>query len=350
MAVASSFRAAVLEKTSSPLRLRQLKLPRVLSPGQVLVRLQFSGICGAQINEIDAVKGPDKFLPHLLGHEGYGQVVDIGSTVTTVTPGQNVVLHWMPGTGIQSQTPTYRSENGLVNAGWVTTLSEFAVISENRCTPVDTDLPSSLLPLFGCAATTAAGVIGREAKLRLGESLVVLGAGGVGLLTIMAARASGASHIAAVDIAKPRLAAAENVGATVTFLSMENEKLRDAIIEKLGAPPDAIVETSGARPMIELAYALGQPAGRVVLVGVPRADEPVMIESLPLHLGMKFTGSRGGSSDPTRDIPMLVRAAESGIFPVGKIPVTVYPLSRINEALDALRSGLPGRAVVDCQQ
>ena len=350
MASAFSFRAAILERSLSPLRIGRIDWSGQLLPGQVLVRLEFSGICGAQINEIDAVKGPDKFLPHLLGHEGYGQVVEIGPAVTTVAPGENVVLHWMQGAGIQSENPSYQDEKGTVNAGWVTSLSEFAVISENRCTPIVSDLPSSLLPLFGCAATTAAGVIGKEAKLRLGESLVVLGAGGVGLLAIMAARASGASDIVAVDIAQNRLAAAEDAGANVTLLSKENETLRDVILERLGAPPDVVVETSGARPMIELAYTLGQPTGRVVLVGVPRVDEPVLIESLPLHFGMKLTGSKGGSSDPTRDIPMLVRAAESGIFPLGSMPLTILPLSKINEAIGALRGGAPGRVVIDCQQ
>ncbi len=350
MTPAVSFHAAILEKSKTPLTLADLEFSGPLLPGQVLVRIDYSGICGAQINEIDAVKGPDQFLPHLLGHEGFGEVIEIGPAVSAVTPGESVVLHWMQGAGIQSPTPTYSWGKQGVNAGWVTTLSQMAVVSENRCTPVQSHLSPTLLPIFGCAATTAAGVVGNEAQVRLGESVVVLGAGGVGLLTIIAARASGAADIVAVDIAESRLDSALKSGATVALRSQGNQDLISMILNKLGGPPDVIVETSGAKVMIELAYDLAQSRGRAILVGVPRVDEPARIETLALHFGMVFTGSKGGSTEPARDIPRLVRAAEQGIFPVEKIPITVFPLSQVNEAFDALRGGEPGRMVIACQQ
>jgi Zn-dependent alcohol dehydrogenase len=344
-----SFQAAILEKSKAALTLADLEFSGPLLPGQVLVRIDYSGICGAQINEIDAVKGPDRFLPHLLGHEGFGEVIETGPAVSAVAPGQSVVLHWMQGTGIQSAPPTYKWGNQGVNAGWVTTLSQMAVVSENRCTPVESSLSPTLLPIFGCAATTAAGVVGKEAQVRLGESVVVLGAGGVGLLSIMAARASGAAEIIAVDIAESRMGSALKSGATLALQSGGNHDLKSEIVAKLGGPPDVIIETSGARVMIELAYELAQPNGRAILVGVPRVDEPALIETLALHFGMVFTGSKGGSTEPGRDIPLLVRAAEQGIFPVEKIPITIFPLSAVNEAFDALRAGEPGRMVIACQ-
>ena len=343
------FRAAVLESSRSPLSLDVIEWGGELASGQVLVRMLFSGICGAQVNEIAATKGPDKFLPHLLGHEGYGEVVSIGPGVQNVQPGQRVVLHWMKGAGIQSEAPSYLRGTEKINAGWVTTLSEFAVVSENRCTPVVSSLNPHILPLFGCGATTAAGVVGKEARLRLGESVVVLGTGGVGLLVIVAARSSGANVIVGVDISNSRLKSALEAGANVAFDAEVENQLKLEIVRAIGGPPDVVIETSGAREMIELAYDLAQPCGRAILVGVPRVDDPASIPTLPLHFGMIFTGSRGGSTDPEVDIPILIKAAETGIFPIQEIPVTVFTLSEVNKAFDALRSGEPGRMVISCQ-
>lgn len=348
MAGPLSFRAAILERSREPLVVDEVQWDGPLAPGQVLVRMRYSGICGAQINEIDAVKGPDRFLPHLLGHEGFGDVLEIGPAVRNVKPGDTVVLHWMQGPGIQSETPTYRRRGETINAGWVTTFSEMAVVSENRCTPVTSTLPETVLPLFGCAATTAAGVIGREAHVRLGESVVVLGTGGVGLLTVMAARASGAHPVIGVDIVQSRLDAARDAGATSVLNARGDLDLSRAIRDAAGGPPDVIIETSGARSMIELAYELAQPAGRAILVGVPRVDDPVSIRTLPLHFGTVFTGSKGGSTQPAIDVPRLIRMAELGLFPVQNIPVALFPLSSVDDAVDALRRATTGRVVIDC--
>ena len=344
-----TFWASVLEESKKPLVHRKIEIRSDLGPGQVLVRISFSGLCGAQLNEIDAAKGPDKFLPHLLGHEGFGEVLEVGPLVNHVEIGQMVVLHWMEGLGVQSATPSYYRDDQVVNAGWVTTFNELAIVSANRCTPVSTDLPEKMLPLFGCGATTAAGVVGKEAQVRLGESVVVLGTGGVGLLSIIAARAAGAIEIVGVDLADSRLDAAYAAGATAVFKSSKTGTLVDQIIAKIGHPPQVVIETSGAKAMIELAYRLGQPAGKVVLVGVPNVNDPAVLETLQLHFGMSFTGSRGGSTKPEIDIPNLIKAAERGIFPVQQIPITTFPLSSINDAIDAVRDGAPGRMVIECQ-
>ena len=343
------FRAAILERSGQPLVVDEIEWDGPLAPGQVLVRMRYSGICGAQINEIDAAKGPDRFLPHLLGHEGFGEVLEVGPAVRHVKPGDTVVLHWMQGHGIQSDTPTYRRRGETINAGWVTTFSELTVVSENRCTPVQSTLPATVLPLFGCAATTAAGVVGREARVRLGESVIVLGTGGVGLLTIMAARASGAHPVIGVDLVQKRLDAAIDAGATQVYSARGEADLAGAIRESAGGRPDVIVETSGARSMIELAYELAQPVGRAILVGVPRVEEPASIETLPLHFGMIFTGSKGGSTQPATDIPRLIRMAQLGLFPVQDIPVEVLPLSSVADAVAALRNSSAGRIVIDCK-
>ena len=129
------FKAAVLVESKLPLVIDEIEI-QPLTVGQVLVKLDSSGICGAQINEIDAVKGKDNFLPHLLGHEGSGIVREIGPGVNTVKEGDHVVLHWRPSSGIQAPTPKYNWKGKQINAGWVTTFNELAVISENRLTVI----------------------------------------------------------------------------------------------------------------------------------------------------------------------------------------------------------------------
>src|SRR5712692_5176832 len=210
-------KAAILVQQHAPLELAEIKSPDRLHFGQVLVKVYYSGICGAQINEIEGAKGPDKFLPHLLGHEGSGTVLDVGLGVRTVKTGDRVVMHWRPGAGLQSETPTYRWNGSRVNAGWVTTFNDCAVVSENRVTPIPGDLDLRLAPLFGCAVTTAMGVVNRDAGVRIGQSVVVFGVGGVGVNIVQSASLVSAHPIVAVDIVDSKLTWARRFGATDAF-------------------------------------------------------------------------------------------------------------------------------------
>src|SRR5258708_30207727 len=111
-----------------------------LGYGQVLVEVKDTRICGSQLGEIDGVKGPDKYLPHLLGHEGGGIVLEIGPEVSHVKPGDHVVLHWRPGAGIQARPPIYKLGERSINAGNITTFQHFTVVAENRLTPIPHDV------------------------------------------------------------------------------------------------------------------------------------------------------------------------------------------------------------------
>src|SRR5580700_6909996 len=209
-----STNAAILARSRQPLVVDEIVLPDALDAGQVLVKVLHTTICGAQINEIDAVKGPDKFLPHLLGHEASAQVIEIGPGVTHVKPGDTVVLHWRPSQGIASRTPDYRWRGEKLNAGWVTTFNRHAVVSENRMTVIPPGFDLKVAPLFGCAVTTAAGVVNNDAKLKIGESVVIFGVGGVGLNLVQFAQLAGAYPIVAVDLLAHKLAMAKARGAT----------------------------------------------------------------------------------------------------------------------------------------
>ena len=168
-------------------------------------------------------------------------------------------MHWRPSRGIQSPTPTYRWRGAKLNAGWVTTFNEHAIVSENRLTPIPADYNLRTAPLLGCAATTAVGVINNDAKVKIGESVVVFGAGGVGLNVVQFARMVGAHPIVAVDILDNKLEMAKRLGATHCLNSrgIADDALAKEIRGIAGDKgPDKVMETTGVSAVIELAYDL----------------------------------------------------------------------------------------------
>lgn len=338
-------RAAILAKSYQPLIVDEIRMPDELDAGQVLVKVLYTTICGAQINEIDAVKGRDPFLPHLLGHEASAEVVEIGPGVTTVNPGDTVVLHWRPSTGIQSRTPAYAWRGQKLNAGWVTTFNEYAVVSENRMTPILADFDLKTAPLLGCAMTTAAGAIGNDAKLKVGESVVIFGVGGVGLCLVQFAALGGAYPIVAVDLFDHKLAIAKARGATHCLNGSAVGDVAASIRKIVGAcGPDKVFETTGAKQVIETAYDLTHADGTCVLVGVP--SKKATIHTLPLHYNKVLTGSHGGSSQPHIDIPRIIRLITAGRLSLDGMITDEFGLNDINSALDLVRGGKAGRVLL----
>jgi len=338
-------KAAILAQSRAPLIIDDIALPETLGVGQVLVKVLYSTICGAQLNEIAAAKGPDKFLPHLLGHEASARVLEIGPGVTTVKPDDTVVLHWRPSAGIQCQPPAYTWNGKKLNAGWVTTFNDHAVISENRMTVISPDYDLRNAPLLGCAVTTAAGVINNDAGVKIGESVVVFGVGGVGLNVVQFAQLAGAYPIVAIDLIDSKLEMARERGAT-HCLNPSTAGDMDAAIRKIVGEkgPDKVIETTGAKQVIELAYNLTHADGTCVLVGVP--SEKVTIYTLPIHFNKVLTGSHGGDAVPQVDIPRLIRLNQAGRLSFDGIITHEFPLEEINTALDVVRSGAAGRVVL----
>ncbi len=340
--------AAILVEQHAPLVVDTVQLPAELNFGQVLVRLSFSGICGAQIGEIDGAKGADPFLPHLLGHEGSGEVIALGSGVSTVAEGDHVVLHWRPGDGLRGEPPRYRWNGQELNAGWVTTFNEYAVVSEDRITRIPGSFPLDIAPLLGCAVTTAFGVISNDACLKPGESVVVFGAGGVGLSIIQAATMMSAHPMVAVDLFPERLHLARELGATHCITSSTDgaeRAIREVLPESVA---DVCVDTTGNPAVIELAIRVAGHKGRIVLVGVPHPTSAVSVHTLQFHFGKRLTGSHGGSSLPATDIPRLVRLIEAGKLDLGHLITRRQPLHQVNDAITAMRSGeLRGRCLLE---
>ena len=342
-----SMKAAVLTALREPLVIAEVEMPATLSVGQVLVKVHFSGICGSQIGEIEGAKGEDKFLPHLLGHEASGTVLATGPGVRHVRGGDKVVLHWRKGLGIESETPHYTWEGRKVNAGWIATFNEYAIVSENRLTAIPADSDMEVAALFGCAVTTGFGVVENNARLRIGESVVVFGAGGIGLNIIQAAALVSAYPIIAVDLYDNKLELAREMGATHLVNSAKVDA-RKAILEIAGgAGVDAVIDNTGRPEIIEMGYEITKPQGRVTMVGVPRKGNNVNIYSLPLHFGKVLSGSHGGEAIPQTDIPRYQGLFRNGRLQLKKLITDNFPLDRINDALEGMRNGsMAGRCMI----
>jgi S-(hydroxymethyl)glutathione dehydrogenase/alcohol dehydrogenase len=331
--------AAILVEQKKKLVIAEIDLPKKLDVGQTLVKIYYSGICGSQIGEIDGVKGIDKWLPHLLGHEGSGKVLAIGPGVKFVNPNDKVVLHWKASKGIESSNPIYHWNGIKVNAGLVTTFNQYAIVSENRLTKIDKDVDLKTAALYGCSITTGFGVIDNKAQLRLGENIVVFGAGGVGLNIIQAAVLAGANKIIAVDMYDHRLSLAKYCGAT-SIINTNKENACQLIIEIMkNETLDVFIDNTGNPEIISAGYKLVGEKGRVILVGVPKIGQLTSFDTLPLHFGKSITGTHGGEAFPDKDIPRYMTLINNRGINLDSLISEVNPLKKINEMVGRMRIG-----------
>ncbi len=337
-------KSAILTESKKPLVIADIELPNKLEYGQVQVKLFYSGICGAQINEIDAVKGPDKFLPHLLGHEGSGVVEKIGEGVKTVKTGDHVVLHWRKSSGIQSNTAKYKWNDKIVNAGWVTTFNEKAIISENRLTVIPKDADLKTAALYGCAITSGFGAVNNDANVQIGQSVLIFGLGGMGLSIAYASSLVSAYPIIGIDIHKEKLDIAKKFGVTHTFLSGDKHcfKQINELLENNG--PDVTFETTGIASIMEKAYEFSPDDRKIVFVGVP--TEKINIYTLPLAFNKSLLVSSGGKCIPDIDIPRYIRMQLDKKLNLNNFITHEFNLSEINEAIELFRSGKAGRIIL----
>lgn len=329
--------AAILVEQRKPLVIDEVSVPPP-GFGQVLVEIAVSRICGSQLGEIDGVKGPDKYLPHLLGHEAGATVLDVGPEVRHVKRGDRVVVHWRPGKGIESRAPEYQWNGSKLNAGLVTTFNRLAVVSENRVTVVPPDTDYEICALLADTLTTGFGVINNDAKVHIGESVVVVGCGGIGLGVVLGAKLAGAHPIVAVDLHDHKLDKAREYGAT-DVINAGQADFTEAAVKILDGKADVVVDGTGNPGVVEKAFALAGPTGRCIGVGVMAHDRKLSLNTLPLHLGKLLAGSHGGSSQPAEDIPRYLRMIRNGRFdPKGFVSHRVS-LTEINEAISKMRSG-----------
>lgn len=342
-------KAAILETINGPLAVVEVGLTD-LEFGQVLVKVLVSGICGAQLQEIAGNKNNAAYVPHLLGHEGAAIVEKVGPGVTKVKVGDKVVMHWRQGDGIEADFPSYTYKGKTIKSGKVTTFSEYSIVSENRITPVPQDTPNELCALLGCGLSTALGTIDDEAEVRFGESVLIIGAGGLGLNLIKAATLASAYPIISVDIYDNKKEVAEDLGANL-FINCKKESIKDMIQEKFGIKDvDVIIDTSGNKQSIEDTIPLLSGKGRYIMVGQPKPGESVEIKNAN-HLfggeGKMIKATQGGRFHPSRDIPRYIKLHKAGILTTDGLITHRVKIDQINEAIELVRSGQAGRIVVD---
>lgn len=331
-------KAAVLAELNSDLKVADVQLTP-LKVGQVLVKVLVSGICGSQLHEIAGNKGNGNFLPHLMGHEGCGIVQEIGEGVTNVKVGDKVVMHWRKGSGIESPFPTYIYENKTISSGKVTTLSEYSIVSENRLTKVPQDTPPEFCAILGCALSTALGIIDNEVDLKFGESIAIVGCGGVGLNLIQAAAMKSACPIIAVDNNENKKEMCIQAGANHFYTNASEIKQK----------VDVVIDTTGVPAVISQGVSLLSNNGRMILVGQPNPRQSIeMPNALNLFNGngQSIKATQGGKTDPQEDIPRYVKLHKQGLLNVDKLITHTFDLEQINEAFDLLKSGNAGRIMI----
>jgi len=341
--------AAVLYETGKPLRLEQLLIPEP-GPGQVVVDVAYSGVCHTQLGEARGRRGPDRFLPHALGHEGAGTVVAIGPDVAKVQPGDKVVLSWIKGSGRDVAGMVYERADGggSVNSGAVSTFMRRTVTCESRVIPVPAAMPLKEAALLGCAAPTGCGIVKNDAGVGKGESVAVFGVGGIGLSAVLGCVMAGASPIIAVDANPQKLAKAGEVGASHLINATEVDPVAEVMRITEGRGVDYAIEAAGKTEVMETAFkSVRNFGGLCVVAGNPEPGERIRVDPFDLIRGKRIIGSWGGKTDPDKDIPSYVEAFLDNRLPLQALLTHTYPLERINDALDDLEAGKVVRALID---
>jgi S-(hydroxymethyl)glutathione dehydrogenase / alcohol dehydrogenase len=338
--------AAILVELGRPLEMAALSIPP-LRAGQALVEIVYSGVCGTQVNEWLGRKGEDKWLPHCLGHEATGVVLETGPNVTKAKGQDKVVLSWLRGSGAEAGGAVYDWDGRRVNAGAVTTFQRHAIVSENRLTRLPEGLPMDVATMLGCAAPTGMGAVTNVLKVRPGDSIAVFGTGGVGLNAVMAAAFSGATTIVGVDPVPLRRNLAKLYGATHVVDPASGDVLEQirAIVPQ---GVDVAVEASGLPEVMAAAMqSTRMQGGRTVVVGNASAGAKVTVDAATFNQGKSLLGTWGGDSDPDRDFPRFGRLLGAGRFPIRDLLSKPYKLGEATEALRALAAGATGRPLID---
>ncbi|HWA66154.1 MAG TPA: Zn-dependent alcohol dehydrogenase [Mycobacteriales bacterium] len=358
-------RAAVLREVGTPPAVEELTL-RPLRPGEIRVKLAASGICHTDLSVYDG--GMPAVTPCTLGHEGAGVVEACGADVSGIEVGARVVLTW----NVACATCAHctRGEPYLCPAGlayaydapyassapddidvWQSlgagTLAEETIVPAAAAIPIDDALPLDLACLLACGVTTGVGAALRTAGVQPGETVTVIGCGGVGLSAIQGARIAGASRIIAADRAPAQLAAATKCGAT-DVVDTSTTDLATAVRDLTGGVgTDHALEVVGAPQTILAAYASARRGGIVTLVGAGRYDENVSFPTLSLMADAKqIRGSVYGSTDAVRDIPALATLALEGRLDLAALITERIALSEVNRGFAAMAAGDGARRIV----
>ncbi len=341
-------KAAVLYNPNRPLVIEtDVEVPE-LGHGQILAKIFYSGICHSQLMETRGKRGEDRYLPHLLGHEATAEVIDIGMDVSKVKKGDRVVLTWIKAEGIEAGGARYKKGDIVINAGAVTTFSEYSVVSENRCVKLPNGIPLDIGSLFGCAIQAGAGIIINMVQPVKNSTLAIFGVGGIGLSALMASKFYNCSMIIAVDVEEHKLNQAREFGATHTINSAKLDPVSEILKLTGGNGLDYAVDASGLVGPIEQAFqSVRKGGGLCVFATHPAHNDKIRIDPFDLICGKQIKGSWGGDSKPDRDIPRFAKLYLDGKLPLEKLITSRYSLDQVNEALHDIENRKIARALLE---
>lgn len=356
-------RAAIFEALDAPMVVETVT-PVDPGPRDVVVRITASGVCHSDLHVITgALPMPP---PAILGHEGTGIVEAVGSEVTRVAVGDRVIGSFIPACGncwfcLRDQShlcestyavmadPRAHRHDGTPLAAMtgLGTFADMMTCNEMSLVKIETDLPDEQLALIGCGVTTGVGAALNTAAVRAGDTVAVIGCGGVGQSVIQGARIAGAAQIIAVDPVALKRDAALRLGATHTVDPGEGDPVEQVKALTGGRGVDYAFEVIGMPSTVAQAFDMARSGGAAVAVGVSRFDETISVPSFPLVLAEKrLLGCVYGSAQVRRDFPRLVSLVECGKLDLGTMVSRTMPLDDINEAFRAMQAGEVIRSVL----
>jgi S-(hydroxymethyl)glutathione dehydrogenase/alcohol dehydrogenase len=365
----TSMRAAVLREPGD-VRVEDVELDPP-KEGEVLVRLAAAGVCHSDLHLVDGVLGEARW-PMVLGHEGAGVVEEVGPGVGNLAPGDEVVLCWVPscrsceacragrptlctvaaanslaGT-LMDGTSRLRLPDGTpLQHGLMTAcFAERAVVPAEGAIPVPGGLPLWQAALLGCGVMTGFGAVRNVARVGRGESVVVIGLGGVGLQVLAAAKLAGAAPIVAVDRDPAKLERALDRGADAAVDTSQEPRPVRALRTLTGGGADHAFEVVGLPETMLLAWKALRPGATAVVIGIAAKGAEVPLPALELSQDKGIRGSFYGSGDPTADLPELARLAATGELDLAGVVTQVDPLDGVGAALDRLRRGEGVRTIL----
>lgn len=353
---------------SRPLALETVTLDPP-GPGEVRVAIRAAGLCHSDLSVINGDR--PRPMPMALGHEAAGVVEALGAGVDDLAVGDHVVMVFMPSCGHCDPCAGGRpalcepgaAANGrgeLLGGGrrlhgeggelhhhlGCSAFASHAVVSRRSLVKVDADLSWEHAALFGCAVLTGVGAVVNTAQVRAGQSVAVVGLGGVGLSSVLGALASGASPVVAVDLSEEKLALARSLGAVSTVNAAASDAV-EQVRALTGGGADFVFEMAGSVRALEAAWRMTRRGGTTVTAGLPPPEAALAVNVVQLVAEERtLKGSYIGTCVPSRDIPRFIRLFREGRLPVDRLLTGTIPLERINEAFDQLADGKAVRTVV----
>jgi S-(hydroxymethyl)glutathione dehydrogenase/alcohol dehydrogenase len=365
-------RAAVCAAVGGPLEIREVDL-RAPGPDEILVRIGATGVCASDLHVIDG--SLPKPMPIVPGHEAAGRVAALGHRASDagsddLVVGDHVVMTILPWCGRcracragHRRTCAWAAElatTGTLRDGGtalridgsplhhftgVSSWAEYAVVPRTAAVRVPRDLPLTQAALLGCAVATGFGAVRRAARVRMGQSVAVIGCGGVGLNVVQAARLADAAPLIAVDRNPAALELAAEFGATHTLLA-DDRPADVAIVQVAPAGVDHAFEVLGRPETVEAAWRATGAGGQTTVVGLLPVDAQVRLDAFALISEKRLVGTYLGGVEPARDIPPLAAAAAAGEIVLAPL-IEEIALDDLPAAVERLRSGaVPARQVV----